>query len=72
VPGGKPATAATAASTRPAPADATYTVRRGDTLFDIARRFGITVVLLQKANGLRGSRINPGDVLQIPGHQVGG
>ena len=72
VPGSKPATAATAASTRPAPADATYTVRRGDTLFDIARRFGVTVVLLQQANGLRGSRINPGDVLQIPGHQVGG
>jgi membrane-bound lytic murein transglycosylase D len=70
VPGG----ASTAATPPPqsARAASVYTVRRGDTLFDIARRFGTTVALLQRANGLRGSRINPGDVLQIPGRQVGG
>jgi membrane-bound lytic murein transglycosylase D len=44
----------------------TYRVQRGDTLFDIARKFGISTSALQRANGLRGSRIYPGDVLKIP------
>jgi membrane-bound lytic murein transglycosylase D len=48
----------------------TYTVRRGDTLYDIARRFGVSVSDLRRANGLSGSRIHPGDVLHIPGHQA--
>jgi len=45
---------------------ATYTVRRGDTLFGIARRFGISLTQLRRANGLKGSRIHPGDRLIIP------
>ncbi|MGD9252535.1 MAG: LysM peptidoglycan-binding domain-containing protein [Holophagae bacterium] len=44
----------------------TYRVRRGDTLYDIARRFGVSVAALRSANGLRSSRIYPGDVLRIP------
>ncbi|MDX2436421.1 MAG: LysM peptidoglycan-binding domain-containing protein [Acidobacteriota bacterium] len=44
----------------------TYRVRRGDTLYDIARKFGISTSALQRANGLRGTRIYPGDVLKIP------
>jgi peptidoglycan endopeptidase LytE len=43
-----------------------YRVRSGDTLYDIARKFNVSVRDLQRANGLRGSRIYPGDVLQIP------
>jgi len=45
---------------------ATYRVRRGDTLFDIARRFGVSLTELRRANGLKGSRIHPGDLLVIP------
>jgi len=50
----------------------TYRVRRGDTLYDIARRFGTSVHALRRANGIRGSRIHPGDVLRIPPSQLQG
>ncbi|NOZ93847.1 MAG: LysM peptidoglycan-binding domain-containing protein [Acidobacteria bacterium] len=50
----------------PASSGATYTVRRGDTLYDIARRFGVSVTDLRRANDLKGSRIHPGDRLVIP------
>lgn len=42
-----------------------YVVRRGDTLYDIARRHGITVKDLMRMNGLADSRIKPGDVLVL-------
>ena len=48
----------------------TYKVQKGDTLYDIARRFGISISDLRRANGLRTSRIYPGDVLQIPGSEA--
>ena len=43
-----------------------YTVRRGDSLWTIARTHGTTVNEIQSANGLRGSRIYPGQVLDVP------
>lgn len=44
-----------------------HTVRRGDTLGGIARRYGTTVAQLREANRLsRKGLIHPGDVLQIP------
>jgi len=43
-----------------------YRVRTGDTLYDIARKFGTTVDALRRANGIRGSRIYPGDTIKIP------
>jgi len=46
-----------------------YTVRRGDSLWTIARRHGTTVDDLKSANGLRGSRIYAGQVLEVPGTQ---
>jgi len=50
----------------------TYRVRKGDTLYDIARRFGTSISALRRANGLRSSRIYPGDVLQIPSSEAKG
>lgn len=43
-----------------------YTVKPGDSLFLIGQRFGLTSEQLQSANGLKGPRIYPGQVLNIP------
>ena len=42
-----------------------YVVKRGDTLYDIARRFGTSVAEIRSRNGLDGSVIRPGDVLKL-------
>jgi len=44
----------------------TYTVRRGDALSIIARRFGVSVSALMRANGLRSTVIRPGQRLIVP------
>jgi len=45
-----------------------YIVRRGDTLFSIARRFGTTIVAIAQANGISNPRyIRAGQRLIIPG-----
>jgi LysM repeat protein len=52
----------------PAANPGTYTVRRGDWIFAIARRYGITVPQLLAANpGVNANFIYPGLVLNIPG-----
>ena len=43
----------------------TYRVQRGDTLGDIARRFGVSLRQLRSWNDLNGSRIYPGQRLRI-------
>jgi membrane-bound lytic murein transglycosylase D len=43
----------------------TYRVRRGDTLFSIARQFDTTVATLKQLNALSTDRINPGDRLTV-------
>lgn len=44
-----------------------YTVKSGDSLYSIAKKYpGVSTKDLQKANGLKGSDIRPGQVLKIP------
>ena len=43
-----------------------YVVKRGDTLFSIARREGSSVEAIRAANGLAGTNLRVGEVLVIP------
>jgi LysM repeat protein len=52
---------------QPAPSGQTHTVRRGDTLSAIARRYGVSMWALAQANSIRNpSFIYVGQVLRIP------
>ncbi|WP_179862177.1 LysM peptidoglycan-binding domain-containing protein [Longibacter salinarum] len=51
--------------TAPPAGTSTYTVRRGDSLDRIARTHGVTIRQLRDWNDLRGSRIYPGQTLEI-------
>ncbi len=62
----KPSAGGASAESR-ASAPGYYRVRRGDSLGFIAKRFGTSVRAIQRMNGLRGSRINAGQVLKLPG-----
>ena len=44
-----------------------YKVRRGDTISEIAQKFGIPVIEIMKWNGLSTTRINMGETLKIYG-----
>ena len=77
--GPAPGATATVAEARPdiaaqlperqsAPKPRVYTVRRGDTLWGVARKHGVTVPALASANGLSSkSQLTAGARLQIPG-----
>lgn len=43
----------------------TYTIKRGDNLWAIAQRFGLTVPHLRDLNNIRGSQIRPGQELRL-------
>lgn len=43
-----------------------HTVRSGDSLYAIAKRYGTTASAVQRANGLKGTMIHPGQSLTIP------
>ena len=62
-----PSTASSAASGPETAGSAprTYRVRRGDTLGEIAQRFGVSIRQIQTWNDLSGTRIRPGQRLQI-------
>ena len=44
----------------------TWQVSSGDTLWDIARRVGVSVTAIKSANGMKSSMIKPGQVLRLP------
>jgi len=43
-----------------------HTVKKGDTLYGLARKYGATVSAIQKANGIKGANISIGKRLIIP------
>jgi LysM repeat protein len=51
---------------KPKPSTLTYTVKKGDTLSGIASRHRSSVVAIQRANGITGSLIFPGQKLKVP------
>jgi murein DD-endopeptidase MepM/ murein hydrolase activator NlpD len=42
-----------------------HTVKRGDSLFEISKRYGVTVTQIKQLNNLRNNRIDPGQKLRI-------
>jgi LysM repeat protein len=69
---GSAAASATRSATSTASSGGTYTVKEGDYLEGIARRHGVSLSSLLKANGLKStSLILPGDTLTIPGSSGG-
>ena len=62
-----PAVRTAPAARAPRADDTTYRVRRGDTLYDLSRRYGVTVAALRKANHMgSGSHLAIGQKLTIP------
>lgn len=49
-----------------------YTVRSGDTLWQLARRYGTTVDAIKQANGLTSDNLSIGQILRIPVSQSSG
>ena len=64
VPGGSTVLPATPAAV-PANPVSTYTVQRGETLFSIANRYGLTVNELRDLNGISGNSIHSGQKLRV-------
>ena len=48
----------------------TYTVKRGESIWDIANNTGSTVSAIRKANGIKGNKIEAGQKLTIPGGKL--
>ena len=77
IPGGSssgqtPAPAVTPVANPPASNPSTYTVQRGDWIYALARRFGVSVAALVGANpGINPNLLYPGQVLRIPGGSSG-
>ncbi len=51
---------------KPQPKYTYHTVKKGDTLYGLAKRYGTTVSKIQQANALKGSIIRPNQKLKIP------
>lgn len=56
-----------ASSSKPKSSSVTYTVKSGDSLYKIAKKYpGISADNIKKANGLKNDNIRPGQKLRIP------
>jgi LysM repeat protein len=54
------------AKPKPKPKSTRYVVKKGDSLSAIASRTGSSVSAIQKANGIKGTLIRPGQSLAVP------
>jgi len=73
IPGTRPgASRAAPPDMRPRVVARTHTVRRGDTLYSLARRYNTSVDALRKLNNLKGSALATGSRLRVPGADVQG
>lgn len=61
-----PSPSPTIAATPAASASTTYTVKSGDTLYDIGIKFGVSVSSIKALNGLTSNTLHVGQVLKIP------
>ena len=68
----RPATRLHASNLRPKPSIRTHTIRRGDTLYSLARRYNTSVDALRKLNNLKSSSLATGQRLRVPGTDVQG
>src|SRR5690606_12665461 len=50
----------------------THTIRSGDTLFSLAKRYNTSVNELRKLNNLKGSMLSKGKQLRVPGTGIRG
>ncbi len=57
---------------RPKPVVRTHTIRRGDTLYSLARRYNTSVDALRKLNNLKSTSLSTGQRLRVPGTAVQG
>lgn len=57
---------------RRAPNVRTHTVRSGDTLYDLAKRYNTSVAELRRLNNLKGNNLAKGKKLRVPGTDVRG
>ncbi len=58
--------ASTPPTPRPTPTYRSHTVKKGENLYRISLRYGTTVSAIQRANGITGTTIHPGQSLRIP------
>jgi len=64
----RPSSPAKSAARRPAPGSENYTVKRGETLWDLAKQFGTTTSAIRRANSMGATeQLMAGQTITIPG-----